>query len=323
MRSVRIKLFGQSAVYHCISRVVGGEKLLDGRCKEVLRKQLLQVADFCGVKVMTYCLMSNHFHILVRVPASPRVTDGELVRRVTVLYGDHDPRIPALLAVLRLGGEEAEWARHQLYRRMGDVSMFMKELKQRFSIWYNRNHGRFGTLWAERFKSLLVEDESLAMQRVAAYIDLNPVRAGLCDDPARYRYSGYAEAMKGDVRARRGLERLVQEDRWEEAGRAYRIILFGEEAGGRSAEVMVSQGGQARLLPAESGKLPIAEMLRYRNRYFSDGVVLGSHGFVAALIEDYRDRVDRKRRWEPCPIEGAGDGGRFTTMRRLRGSAFG
>ena len=65
---------------------------------------------------------------------------------------------------------------------MGDVSIFMKELKQRFSIWYNRSHGRFGTLWAERFRSVVVEGRPFALQTVAAYIDLNPVRANLCQD---------------------------------------------------------------------------------------------------------------------------------------------
>ncbi len=55
----------------------------------------------------------------------------------------------------------------------------MKELKQRFSRWYNRQTGRFGTLWAERFKSVLVEDHPANVETLAAYIDLNPVRAGL------------------------------------------------------------------------------------------------------------------------------------------------
>ena len=48
--------------------------------------------------------------------------------------------------------------RQGLIARMGDVSIFMKELKQRFSLWYNRHHDRFGTLWAERFKSVVKRD---------------------------------------------------------------------------------------------------------------------------------------------------------------------
>ena len=87
----------------------------------------------------------------------------------------------------------------------GDVSIFMKELKQRFSIQYNRTHGRFWTLWAERFRSVLIEGRPLALQTVAAYIDLNPVRAHLLQDPKEYRFCGYAEAHGGPDKARRDL----------------------------------------------------------------------------------------------------------------------
>ena len=56
------------------------------------------------------------------------------------------------------GGIDAD-VRQGLLERMGDVSVFAQELKQRFSLWFNRHHERFGTLWAERFKSVIVEDQ--------------------------------------------------------------------------------------------------------------------------------------------------------------------
>ncbi len=62
-------------------------------------------------------------------------------------------------------------------------------------------------LWAERFRSVLIEGRPLVLQTVAAYIDLNPVRAHLCRDPKDYRFCGYAEAIGGSGRARRGIER--------------------------------------------------------------------------------------------------------------------
>ena len=70
-----------------MSRIVGGQMLLGDREKEVLRKMLWQVADFCGVEVLTYSIMTNHFHVLVRVPEKDRgVSDVELLRRFNVLY---------------------------------------------------------------------------------------------------------------------------------------------------------------------------------------------------------------------------------------------
>jgi REP element-mobilizing transposase RayT len=69
-----------------MTRTVNGERLIDDVAKEVLRKQLWRVADFCGVQVLTFAIMSNHFHVLLRVPQRSEVTDAELLRRYAVLY---------------------------------------------------------------------------------------------------------------------------------------------------------------------------------------------------------------------------------------------
>jgi REP element-mobilizing transposase RayT len=52
-----------------MTRTVNGERLFESREKEILRKMIRQVADFSGVEVLTYCIMSNHFHVLIRVPS--------------------------------------------------------------------------------------------------------------------------------------------------------------------------------------------------------------------------------------------------------------
>ncbi len=187
MRSRRLKVCETSGVYHCMSRVAGGQRLLGSTEKEVFRRQLHRLAEFCGLEVLTYCVMSNHFHLLVRVPPQEitrKIGDDELARRVRVLY----PGEEAAAWISRLRGEEREAVRERLLARMGDVSAYLKELKQRFSIWYNHTHNRYGTLWSERFKSVLVESSPRAMLAVACYIDLNPVRAGLCGDPGTYRW---------------------------------------------------------------------------------------------------------------------------------------
>ena len=62
----------------------------------------------------------------------------------------------------------------------------MKTLPQRFTRWFNRTHQRSGTLWEERYKSVIVES-GIAARTMAASIDLNPVRAGMVSDPAEYR----------------------------------------------------------------------------------------------------------------------------------------
>ena len=195
MRSNRLKVSGSEASYHYMTRTVNGERLFGDREKEVLRKILWQVADFCGVEVLTYCIMSNHFHVLVRVDDGQDVTDGELMRRYKVLYPKptkfQEASIKVLERDLAAGGEEAEAVRQRLRLRMGDVSEFMKTVKQRFSIWFNKSHRRYGTLWADRFKSVLVEGRGNPLQTMAAYIDLNSVRAGIVEDPKDYRFCGF------------------------------------------------------------------------------------------------------------------------------------
>ena len=58
---------GQEYAYHVMSRTAGGEFLFGPEEKEGLRKLIWKMALFFGVKVLTYCVMDNHFHILVRV----------------------------------------------------------------------------------------------------------------------------------------------------------------------------------------------------------------------------------------------------------------
>ncbi|MCH8474136.1 MAG: transposase, partial [Opitutales bacterium] len=59
-----------------------------------------------------------------------------------------------------------------------DLSAFVKIYKQQVSIWYNANHDRYGPLWSDRFKSVLVQGSGTALLVMAAYIDLNPGRGG-------------------------------------------------------------------------------------------------------------------------------------------------
>ena len=82
----RTKVVGVRATYHAMSRTVGNAFLFEDREKEMLRKMIWQVADFCGVEVLTYCIMSNHFHVLIQVPGVDSVSDVELLRRFKVLY---------------------------------------------------------------------------------------------------------------------------------------------------------------------------------------------------------------------------------------------
>jgi putative transposase len=328
MRQARIKVDAGAgvAVYHCMTRTVNGERLFDDVAKEVLRKQLWTVARFCGVEVVTYAIMSNHFHVLVRVPQRAEVSDAELLMRYGILYPKptkfQTARLEVIRSQLATNGEEAvAWRRRQLLL-MGDVSPFMKLLKQRFSVWFNRSHQRYGTLWSERFKSVLVEPKHHACRTIAAYIDLNPVRAGLVSDPKDYRFCGYAEALAGNATAQQGLISVVEAKGWTQAQESYRQTLFGTGAGAREHANTLSIE-QFQQVVKQKGRLPLASVLRHRVRYFTDGAVLGSRAFVRAHLADYRRRSGGGSRSSPRPIPPITDWGDLATLRGLRQKTFG
>jgi putative transposase len=73
----------------------------------------------------------------------------------------------------------------------GAVGRLMQKLGRRYVGWFNVRHGRSGTLWEGRYKACLVDSASYLL-RCVRYIDLNPVRARIIDDPARFRWSSCA-----------------------------------------------------------------------------------------------------------------------------------
>jgi REP element-mobilizing transposase RayT len=322
MRKARIKVDSVvgEATYHVMTRTVNGEHLLDDIAKEVLRKQLWKVADYCGVQVLTFALMSNHFHVLVRVPQKVEVTDRELLRRYEALYPNPTKyqalRMEKVRDQLKTGGAAGEAWRARQLALMGDVSQFMKLLKQRFSIWFNRTHDRFGTLWAERFKSVLVEGKRGALATMAAYIDLNPVRAGLVDDPKDYRFCGYAEAVAGHKAAAAGLA-LVTGGRRSETLALYRQMLFGKGAHSRKGKTTLDLNTLQEVVRS-GGKLSREAVLQCRIRHFTDGAVLGSQAFVQAHLAKYRQLTGRRQRTRPRDLPAVTDWGGLMTLRGLR-----
>ncbi|HEY1050974.1 MAG TPA: transposase [Prosthecobacter sp.] len=316
----RLRVLGkgplESYCYHVMSRTNGGEIRFDEVEKEALRRVIWRMAEFCGVKVVTYCIMGNHFHLLAEVPhretwlqrfAGPE-GEARLFEHLRVLYSK------AYLGLLREDLKDlrergmASLAQERidaLKKRFCDLSLFVKEVKERFSRWYNKRHGRRGTLWMDRFKSVLVEGKGEALRTMAAYIDLNPLRAGLAKDPKDYRWCGYAEALGGSRRAQRGLCKALGKpvDGWKTAGaaEAYRRLLHvdGREVRDAQNKKVVRRGvnvEKARAVLAEGGKLSTAELLKLRVRYFTDGVILGSQAFVEEVFQAQRDQFSPKRK---------------------------
>ena len=336
----------EGASYHVMSRTAGGERLFGDTEKEALRRLLWRMARFAGLEIHTYAVMDNHFHILARVPSHDGFvarfagTDGEerLLEHLRLLYSRaYIAALRAELADLRKRGmpEQAEALIAGYLRRFCNLPVFVKELKERFSRWYNKHHARRGTLWMERFKSVLVEDGE-ALRTMAAYIDLNPLRAGMVKDPKDYRWCGYGEAMGGGTAARLGLCGVVGhadrgETAWDSpatakgmsAAEVYRCWLIEDgcqhtdatASGGSGSAVKQRAGFPSAESAAEKqrkGKLSRAALLRCRVRYFTDGLVLGSKSYVDGVFQHFRGRFGPQRTSGARALREDADGSLFT-----------
>ena len=297
MKRGRRRILGQfggensgGQAYHVMSRTAGGEKLFGEVEKEAFRRLMWRMARFSGVEILTYALMANHFHILVKVPERARFLrrfegeggEGKLLEHLSLLYSKaFIAGVKAELARVREAGrrEEAEAILETFRKRFCDLSCFVKELKERFSRWFNKHHDRRGTLWMERFKSVLVEDGE-ALRTMALYIDLNPVRAGLVEDPEEYRWTGYGEACGGSKRARRGLCR-VMEAPMDRRGCEGQAATRARHAGGGLPVLVVRGGdrdGSSRAGVGRRGGPPAPRIPRKAARLFEGAGGGGAEG---------------------------------------------
>jgi putative transposase len=334
------------AIYHCISRVVDRRFVFEDLEREQFRMFMRMQENFSGCRVLSYCVMSNHFHILLEVPPLPveGTSDEDLLKRLGAIYTE------AFVATVAKELKEARKTENQrlvdeiharFTYRMHDLSEFMKTLLQRFTRWFNRTHHRSGTLWEERYKSVIVED-GVAARTMAAYIDLNPVRAGMVSDPADYRWSSYGEAIGGGAKgngkkSREGLVRAClghqgvgfEAEKWDDASRIYRRLM-GIALGKSSGKAEVKSRGlvtknTAEVLESEDNEtalpdLKLAGMLLCRVRYFTDGAVIGSKAFVNEAFTSARDRFGAKRQDGARRMRGSGKpaAGVLWSLRDLR-----
>ena len=342
-------------VFHCVSRIVDRRFVFGDEEREAFRMFMRMYENFSGCRVLTYCVMSNHFHILLEVPPleAGGLTDEKLLARLAAIYpANFVQGVADELAAgraeetaeegLTAGNEARVKEIHARFTyRMHSLSRFMQGLLIRFTRWFNRKHERSGTLWEERFKSVIVESGTAA-RTIAAYIDLNPVRAGMVSDPADYRWSGYGEAIGGGKKgngkkAREGIVRACMSykgigfdaEKWKDVSRIYRRAMgmaLGRKNGraevgetqhaNKNEEEMLASKDNGTVLP----DLGMAGMLMKRVRYFTDGAVIGSKEFVNEAFAGARERFSERRKDGARRMRGSGEAakGILWSMRDLR-----
>ena len=346
MHTPRLLGWHDANCYHVISRVAGQEFLLGPAEREQFGNMLRKMARFCGVEVLTWCCLSNHFHLLLRIsnPSAERLRESlrmdteRFYRHLGIIYTKRQVTLIAdEISSLRSSDQDgaADQVIDRYLSRIGDLAVFVKELKQRFSIWYNQHHDRSGTLWDARYRSVLVENSTTSLRTVACYIDLNSVRAGIVEDPKDYRWSGYGQALGGDAAARLGLiaiftsphrgaapaAEMTARSGWQSCAEMYRLTLFGRAARTTDGSGLVIRKGASRQavekVVAANGKLAAGERFRLRVRHLSAGTALGSVGFLDELLKFRPEVVSDRRKTGARPISGL-DAEDFHSLRDLK-----
>jgi len=188
----------------------------------------------------------------------------------------------------------AEELRQKYLARMHNVAGFMHCLNQRFAEYINRSKKRTGHLWGDRYKRVDVEQDSDALSAMACYIDMNPVRAGLEEDPAMYRWSGYGAASGGVEQAQAGLVRLYEVDGTRALGSGPKLPENGTAGAGSAGDRSAGHGDVAADRAARWKDVAA----RYRMLVFETGVRKSNAsgrttrpGFSREQIQEVLDRV--------------------------------
>lgn len=294
-RITRMIIPDQETVYHVISRTVLDGYPLGNEEKDELVKILLKFSKLYFSEILGFCAMGNHFHLLVRMLPESHFSDDEIKIRYKMFYGDVREFPQEKVPVFRF-----KWA---------SLSELVREIKQTFSRYYNKRHNRRGTLWGERFKSLIVEDGK-ALMDCLAYIDLNPLRANIVKCPEDYRWSslGYhiQTRNKGNCLSLDfGLKEFDVMNKKERLQRYCRYVYEAaalKRSSGKSG-IMIDE----KVIEKESKtdfKNTRAYKFRYRTRYFSDSGIIGSKAFVSRKYKQFKDTFHSKHEKKPKPVKG-------------------
>ncbi len=293
MRKNRAKLVDRDAYYHCMSRVVNNQMLFeDSSTKQVLTQILKKVMRFSGVKIMNYAIMGNHYHLFIKVPSRPKkeISDDALFEKIKAFYGDKHSNTEEAFALLKIKDESEAFLiakrklRSDYWNRMYDLSECMKTFNHHAALWCMKHLEWEGTVWRDRFKSTLVQNNPYLKKLVSAYIDLNAVRANIVTDPKDYAYCGYTEALLENGEIRQSLQEIFGKESWEECQEEYRVFLahrmkakFKPNQTEKDREKLIKFANQ---VIEEHGELTIGDFLKMYSKHIANARVLGDKDFI-------------------------------------------
>jgi REP element-mobilizing transposase RayT len=285
----------ETTVYHVMSRTALDGFPLGDIEKDFMLDQIKRYSALYFVEILGICIMGNHFHIIVKMLPEYKFTDQDLKNRYMGFYGDDRVFADGLIPSLRA--------------KLSSLSEFVREIKVGFARYYNRRHNRRGYFWGDRFKSVIV-DKGETLINCLAYIDLNPLRAGIVNRPEDYRWNSLGYHVQTNNRDNFlstdfGLKEFNVKSKKERI-RRYRRYVY--EAGSvnqpEKSSVKVIEDKVLEKERRREFELSRSDRFRYRTRYFTDSGIIGSKEFVAQNYQRFKHLFYSKHEKKPKPIKG-------------------
>ena len=286
-RLARVKAENCGAYYHLCGRtggIIGDYPLNEKQCRHTIINFIKFFSKVFCMRVFGFSIMGNHYHLIIQMEAPRAVTRKELKARASLLYKEE----------ILHNWPETNWRRFA--ERIFDVSELMRSLQAKIARWYNETYNRRGRFWADRFKSVLLEDEK-AMFDCLLYVELNPVRAGIVERPEDYEGSSiYYREVKDDSWMA-PLAEITGQNTYKEAMQDYKAYVYYRGS-------VPTKENQASISPLllkqeEARGFTSAGMFKKRIRHFTDGVVMGSAAYVREKLKEVRNTGQYLRRKNP------------------------
>jgi REP element-mobilizing transposase RayT len=285
----------ETTVYHVMSRTALDGFPLGDIEKDFMLDLIKRYAALYLIEILGFSLMGNHFHLLVKTLPEYKFTDQDIKNRYVGFYGDDRVFTEEMIPSLRA--------------KLSSLSEFVREIKVGFARYYNKRNHRRGYFWGDRFKSVIV-DKGETLINCLAYIDLNPLRAGIVSRPEDYRWNslGYhfqTNNQDNFLSTDFGLKEFNVNSEKERI-RRYRRYVYEAGAVNRPDKMQAKVIDDKVVAKERKNEFEISRItrFRYRTRYFTDSSIIGSKEFVFSNYQRFKHLFYSKHEKKPKPIKG-------------------
>ena len=288
---------------HCHSAFNGPWDPFTEPEREQFLETVFTCAAFAGIEIVAFSIRPASFDLLVDSTRGLDLTRKEMFARLKQIT---EPAHFETLSGPLMANDEVIWSR--LAARFGDLSIFIKQLKQLTSSRYHRAHGTRGTLWTGRFESAYIQTGH-ASCILSAWLDHAAVRDGETSSVDQNRYSTFGRAVAGDKRARAMISALYGSEAtqsWRDVAKRYRGFISD-----------ATSPPNARRTYSDVPLLNRPQLLLTDVPQFRGAVAVGDEAFTEAFFQLNRHEFGPNRKRGGHPIAGQLDPNLWTIRQKI------